>query len=321
MQERSRESAPQQCQNPPKGPTPSSSSSVPSSSNPSSGSGKQSRPSDQKSVKPADSGKVPSSTPPKPNLEGKLDSRGRLTQQERQRRIDHKLCLFCGKPGHRVPECNLAKASSAKGRASTVSDSSNGFPIFPITPMILRLIDGSSPGMITHATNVSIRFSCGTVHKIRFLLTKLDSDFPAVLGLDWLTLHNPLIDWVDSSVTFRDRIVILPVPVSVSAKAPIPVEIPSVPEPPPDIPFVPKPLTAPKISLVSAAAFMRSICSEGAQCYSISVHDPVEAAGRSASASATPSDSDLDGVPEIYHEFLDVFSKGKASTLADHREY
>ncbi|KAF8805371.1 hypothetical protein BYT27DRAFT_7017232, partial [Phlegmacium glaucopus] len=259
---------------------------------------------------------------PKPNLEGKLDSRGRLTQQERQRWMDNKLCLFCGKPGHCVPDCNLAKASSAKGRASTHFTKSNDFPIFLITSMTLRLIDGSSLGMITHATIVSVHFSCGTVHKIRFLLTKLDSDFPAVLGLDWLTQHNPLIDWVDSSVTFRDRIVILPVPVSVSAEAPVPVsditmsdtvsakikvEIPSIPEPLPDIPFVPKPLTAPKIALVSAAAFMRSIPQ-------VSITVPWQSPPRS-------SDSNLEGVPEIYHEFSDVFSKGKANTLAAHREY
>ncbi|KAF8816601.1 hypothetical protein BYT27DRAFT_7248038 [Phlegmacium glaucopus] len=95
MQEHSREPVPQQCQNPPKAPTPSSSSSVPSS-NPSSNSGKQSQPSDQKSAKPADSGKTSTSAPPKPNL-----------------------------AGHCVPDCNLAKASSAKGQASTISDSTS----------------------------------------------------------------------------------------------------------------------------------------------------------------------------------------------------
>jgi hypothetical protein len=37
------------------------------------------------------------------------------------------------------------------------------------------------------------------------LITKLDTKFPAVLKLDWLTLHNPLINWEDSSVTFQDH--------------------------------------------------------------------------------------------------------------------
>jgi hypothetical protein len=71
--------------------------------------------------------------------------------------------------------------------------------------MRLRLIDRSSPSYITHATDISVRFPCGTTHQVRFLITKLDTKFPAVLRLGWLTLHNPLINWADSSVTFQDH--------------------------------------------------------------------------------------------------------------------
>ena len=79
---------------------------------------------------------------------------------------------------------------------------SNYFPVTPISPMKLQLLDGSLAGTITHASQISIKFPCGTLLQIQFLLTKLDHDFPAVLGLDWLTLHNLLIDWVRHSVTF-----------------------------------------------------------------------------------------------------------------------
>jgi hypothetical protein len=34
------------------------------------------------------------------DLSGKLDSQGKLTQQEWQHRIDKNLCLFCGGSGH-----------------------------------------------------------------------------------------------------------------------------------------------------------------------------------------------------------------------------
>ena len=70
--------------------------------------------------------------------------------------------------------------------------------------MMLRLLDGSLARTITHASTISIKFPCGTFLQTWFLLTKLDRDFPAVLGLDWVTLHNPLIDWVRHSVTFRN---------------------------------------------------------------------------------------------------------------------
>ena len=72
----------------------------------------------------------------------------------------------------------------------------------PISLMKLWLLDGSLAGTITHASTISVKFPCETLLQIQFLLTKLDCDFPAVLGLDWLTLHNLLIDWVRHSVTF-----------------------------------------------------------------------------------------------------------------------
>ena len=49
------------------------------------------------------------------DLTRKLDSCGKLTQQERQHHIDNNLCLFCGKSRHKVPDCPTKLASSAKG--------------------------------------------------------------------------------------------------------------------------------------------------------------------------------------------------------------
>jgi hypothetical protein len=94
----------------------------------------------------------------------------------------------------------------------------NHFPIVSVSPMRLRL-DRSSPSYITHATDISVQFPCRTIHQVRFLITKLDTKFPAVLRLDWLTLHNPLINWADSSVTFRDHPDTLPVTTTQSVLA------------------------------------------------------------------------------------------------------
>jgi hypothetical protein len=66
----------------------------------------------------------------------------------------------------------------------------NHFLIVSVPCMRLRLIDGSSPSYITRATDISVQFPCGTTHQVRFLITKLDTKFPAVLGLDWLTLSG-----------------------------------------------------------------------------------------------------------------------------------
>jgi hypothetical protein len=60
----------------------------------------------------------------------------------------------------------------------------NHFPIVSVPWMRLHLIDGSSLSYITHATDISVQFPCGTIHQVRFLITNLDTEFPAVLGLD-----------------------------------------------------------------------------------------------------------------------------------------
>ena len=73
--------------------------------------------------KPGKSKETPKPQTKKPDLTRKLDTRGKLTQQERQRRIDNDLCLYCGKKGHRVPDCEL-KQEAAKGRASSSTPAS-----------------------------------------------------------------------------------------------------------------------------------------------------------------------------------------------------
>jgi len=73
----------------------------------------------------------------------------------------------------------------------------HNLPSIPIPPIPFCLIDSSMCPSITSALTLSIQFPCGTTHSIRYLVTQLNSDFPAVLGLDWLTQHNPLIEWVD----------------------------------------------------------------------------------------------------------------------------
>ena len=50
-------------------------------------------------------------------LADKLGKDGKLTPQERQRRFDNKLCLFCGGAGHTVDNCPHCKSSASKAKA------------------------------------------------------------------------------------------------------------------------------------------------------------------------------------------------------------
>ena len=57
-------------------------------------------------------------------LSDKLGKDGKLTPQERQRRFDNRLCLFCGGAGHTAKECTKASASASKvkGRTAQVTE-------------------------------------------------------------------------------------------------------------------------------------------------------------------------------------------------------
>ena len=72
----------------------------------------------------------------------------------------------------------------------------------------------------------------------------------------------------------------------------------------------------PFISLGSAEAFMRSVQSERVECFSILTHKPLD----STTSGKPKFNCDLEGVPGIYHEFADVFSKQKANTLPPHHD-
>ena len=69
------------------------------------------------------------------------------------------------------------------------------------------------------------------------------------------------------------------------------------------------------ISILSAAAFSKVMRSDGAQCFSAFIRNPIKVSGHCVTPA---SESDLEGVPKIYGHFLDVFSKGSADSLPLH---
>jgi hypothetical protein len=89
-------------------------------------SGPSSKPQEKKPDNAARSGNRPASSKPNatpasrnPELQGKLGKDGKLTAEERQRRFDQKLCMFCGGPGHLAANCNK-RNKDAKARNANV---------------------------------------------------------------------------------------------------------------------------------------------------------------------------------------------------------
>ena len=80
------------------------------------------------------------------------------------------------------------------------------------------------------------------------------------------------------------------------------------------------PSSAPYVSLIGTAAFARACKLPGATNFTLYIHTE-DGKLRSAAASPPVDTPNLASVPAAYHNFADVFSKAKATTLALHREY
>jgi len=150
---------------------------------------------------------------------------------------------------------------------------------------------------------------------VNFYVTPLDPSCSVVLGYNWLTRYNPLIDWVLGSIVFRPHLLdpSFPTMTPSARAASLPQQPSSVSDEPPP-PSVP----APHISVIGAIPFMRACKLPGAQCYRIQLTDTSVSGKASALSDETP---DLSQIPKEYHDFADVFSKEKAFTLAPHRPY
>ena len=185
-----------------------------------------------------------------------------------------------------------------------------------LIPLIgLHLFDRTCNSTITQAAKLLVKFPCGESFNLTFYVTLLDSSCSSVLGYNWLRQYNPLIDWSSGHIAFR----------SVDHRGPAPSASPVVaetlPHQPPlvNTPSDPAPISTPTpnshtsrphISMINAAAYLRASKLPSSVTFQLQL-SPDGTLGRAAQEVSL----DLSSVPKDYHEFTDVFSKGKADTL------
>jgi len=219
----------------------------------------------------------------------------------------------------------LVDSGSSDFFVDSVFVSKNCLPLQKIESRPLTLINGTINQLVSHVVSLSINFPCSYSCWIEFFVTKLEGTYPIVLGHNWLTQHNPTIDWAKGTIGFvnsnSSNQPIDPRP-ALKLRGPPPVLSPTPkaslthPEPKPSAtsPNVRKP----RISLVNTAVFVRACKSDRAISFQIN-SCPTVTTGF-AMHTMDPS-LEVPGLPEEYREYRDVFSAQRAKSLPEHRPH
>jgi len=142
-----------------------------------------------------------------------------------------------------------------------------------------------------------------------------------VLGHNWLTCYNPLIDWVLGSISFcsTNQEELLALVKARSVYTPFLMQSNLSSESPQLSPTISKKaLLKPHVSLINGMVFQHASCLPESEVFSLNLGNP------RLTVRATTSASDPKGLESIrveYHQYSDVFSKSRADSLAPHRPY
>ena len=158
-----------------------------------------------------------------------------------------------------------------------------------------------------------------------FYITSLDSSCFLVLEYNWLTRHNPLIDWVNELINFHPSLQENLAPSLIVANTPL--ASPS---------FLDISLQSsdsavsistsetsvsnskqPNIAIIGAATFLYVSKLPGSNNFKLYLCS-LDIQANSAKLTEAP---DLSNVPSEYHKFANIFNKTKAETLPPHRLY
>ncbi|KIK96318.1 hypothetical protein PAXRUDRAFT_68838, partial [Paxillus rubicundulus Ve08.2h10] len=137
---------------------------------------------------------------------------------------------------------------------------------YSIPPILLHLFNGTSNSYITRAIDLSVHFATSNITSATFYVTLLDSACSLVLGHNWLTCYNPLINWVFDSIMFcsiQQQVPTPPTSPLQSPESPLPVDPASA-----SMPCFSN-HKASHIALINAAAFALTCHLEGSMQFSL----------------------------------------------------
>ena len=184
-------------------------------------------------------------------------------------------------------------------------------PTHSISPIPLKLFDGRTSSVIMEAVELPIHFPSNNLFSIDFYVISLDPSCLVVLGDNWPTCHNLLIDWVSGSITFwTSEQVDLTKPLTAKTCTTTAMLTPA--------PEIPPKLQGPPVALINAAMFAWACKMDSSVTFQLNI---ALSNVKGCTANLDPESVDMENIPEAYWDFSNVFSKAKADTLATHQPY